>query len=237
MNIKILFDNNSKNNDFLSGWGVSYLIDDHILFDTGEDFEKLFHNMKKLAVSIDDITKIVISHEHWDHTGGLRGILERRKESTRVYICSNSSKEFKDEISKYDVELIEINNAQEIESNVYSTGQMICKYKGSGLAEQSLILKTDKGVSVITGCAHSGIIKILGYVQNDFKETMNFIMGGFHLKDLNAKELDNVIGQLNKIEFNKICPMHCTGEKTLDLLYQRFGYKVVEAKSGDVIKI
>jgi 7,8-dihydropterin-6-yl-methyl-4-(beta-D-ribofuranosyl)aminobenzene 5'-phosphate synthase len=232
MNIKVLFDNYSKDKDFLIGWGVSCLIDEHILFDTGEDFEKLFHNMKKMDVSIKDITKIIISHEHWDHTGGLWGILEKRKELTKVYICSNSSKDFKNEILKYNVELIDINGDLKIEDDIYTTGQIICKYKGSDLFEQALILKTDKGVSVITGCAHPGIIKIVNYAQKNFKEPINFIVGGFHLKDFNDKELDNVMEQLNKIKFNKIVPIHCTGRKAVETIKQNYSDKFMQIKCG-----
>ena len=51
MNIKILYDNYSYSDEYLSGWGFSCLIDNSILFDVGEDFVKLDYNMKKMNVS------------------------------------------------------------------------------------------------------------------------------------------------------------------------------------------
>jgi len=48
---------------------------ENILFDTGAKGKILLNNIEKLDVDIEKISKIVISHEHWDHYGGLKALV------------------------------------------------------------------------------------------------------------------------------------------------------------------
>ena len=64
-----------------SDHGQSFLIsmgDEHIIFDLGQKSHILLHNMAELQISPDSITKLVLSHGHIDHTGGLPDFLEKR---------------------------------------------------------------------------------------------------------------------------------------------------------------
>ena len=59
--------------------GASYLIEFNryrILFDTGPNPEVILHNMRLLNIEPSSIDYIVISHSHYDHTGGLKGLLD-----------------------------------------------------------------------------------------------------------------------------------------------------------------
>ena len=64
MDIKVLFESRKASRPSLVGWGVSYLVDNQILFDAGERFAYLSRNMHAMGVSIGDIRSVVISHEH-----------------------------------------------------------------------------------------------------------------------------------------------------------------------------
>jgi len=77
MKITIVYDNNAREG-LKKGWGFSCLIEDDkkILFDTGDDSEALLFNMEKLNIKLNEIDIIVLSHEHWDHAGGLQGLLK-----------------------------------------------------------------------------------------------------------------------------------------------------------------
>ena len=79
MKITIVYDNNAEPG-LKADWGFSALIElnekrEKILFDTGANSEILFYNLKKLNINPKDVDIIVISHRHWDHTGGLKEFL------------------------------------------------------------------------------------------------------------------------------------------------------------------
>ena len=72
MELKILYDNEAMEG-FRSGFGFSCFVEEKkILFDTGGDMGTLLFNMRKFMINPREIDKIVLSHEHEDHTGGIR---------------------------------------------------------------------------------------------------------------------------------------------------------------------
>ena len=77
MELTVIYDNEVFDGtaDLRKEWGFSCLIDagvEKILFDTGGDGEILLHNMREMGIDPRSIDKVVISHEHWDHNGGLK---------------------------------------------------------------------------------------------------------------------------------------------------------------------
>lgn len=74
--ITILYDNNCLPG-FKASWGFSCLIEtkeNSIIFDTGWDGNILLHNLALAQVKLEEIDMVVLSHSHWDHTGGLTHI-------------------------------------------------------------------------------------------------------------------------------------------------------------------
>ena len=121
MKLKILYDNNARNG-FKAGWGFSCFIktsEANILFDTGWNGYILLHNMKMAEINPKNIDKIIISHSHWDHIGGLNHILELGKQP-EVYIPKSLSNNLKNEIRRY-TNVIEVSEAQEICENIWTT--------------------------------------------------------------------------------------------------------------------
>jgi len=71
---------------FLAEWGLSILIetdDMNILLDTGKSIS-VSHNADTLGIDLSKIDKIVLSHGHYDHTGGLREILRKMKKEVEI---------------------------------------------------------------------------------------------------------------------------------------------------------
>ena len=236
MQIKILFDSVALDNRFTTGWGVSYLVNNRVLFDTGEKPGKLLKNMKNMDVSISDIDAIVISHDHWDHRGGLWGIL-KESPKLKVYTCPNFSKRFKNRVKSYGGQIIEVDKFTQVCKDIYTTGEIKGRYCGKYMAEQSLVLKTPKGISILTGCAHPGIINIVENIKQSISGDTYLIMGGFHLMGTHKKTITSITDKFRQLKIKKVAPSHCTGKNSTKLFKEVYSDNFIEVKVGEVIDI
>ena len=168
MKITVVYDNEVRKAGLRGGHGFSALVEDvevsPLLFDTGADGPALLHNMRELNIDPQDIRIIVISHAHGDHTGGLSEILKMNK-IAELYLPSSFRGAFPGR------KVTVVKRPVQIRENVFSTGEL------EGV-EQSLVFKTDKGIFVLTGCAHPGMESILAAAA-EFGELYG-IAGGFH---------------------------------------------------------
>lgn len=197
MKITIVIDNEADG-ALKKEWGFAALIEsnERILFDTGASKEVLAYNAEKLGIKPQAIDKLVISHDHWDHTGGLDWVLKNKE--LEVYILESFSKQLKEKLRKH--KAIEVKKPSEISNNIYSSGpiQSADKYR---LYEQALFLKSDKEIIVITGCAHPGLERIIEEARK--LGNVKAIIGGFHGFD----KLEVLQG------IKIIAPCHCTAKK------------------------
>jgi len=237
MNIKLLFDSTAINPKFKTGWGFSCLINNHILFDTGSDGEALLNNLRLMNINLSDIHKIIISHEHNDHTGGLWKILENQQ-NIPVYICFGFSQAFKTKIELLKNEPIESQHFQEIDKNIFTTGEIKGFYKGYFTPEQSLVLKTSKGLVIITGCAHPGIINIIKIVKKQFpQENIYLVLGGFHLGAKSKQEIETIVKNFQSLKVEKIAPLHCSGDNARKIFKKYYGNNFIDLKVGETLNI
>jgi len=149
MKITIIYDNKIAKNikGLKAGWGFSCFIqtkEKNILFDMGWDGDILISNMKLLDIDPKDINLAVISHNHWDHCGGLARVLNLNK-NLEVYVPKSFSNHLKKEIKKRANIFYEIRQSKEIYPGVYTTGEiegslLIGKTRIS-IKEQSLIFQ------------------------------------------------------------------------------------------------
>ncbi len=215
--ITIVYNNEAKTG-LKSGWGFSSLIESDnkkILFDTGCEGAGLVYNLKQLGHNTGDIDIVVLSHQHWDHTGGLFNLLELNND-LEVFALKSFSEHMKQEIRKR-AKLNEVVNEEKISSDIFTTGII-----ENNPDEQSLILKTSKGIVVVVGCSHPGVDKILDIAKKYGK--IYAIIGGFH----GFSNLDS----LNDIEIIGAC--HCT--QHIDEIRERFPKQFREIEAGDIIE-
>ncbi len=236
MKISILFDKEAINTDLHTGWGVSFLIDNRVLFDTGENAKRLIDNMKQLGIEMDVIEAIVISHDHWDHTGGLWEILKRRR--LKVYGCPNFSEEFKWRVKELNSEFIEVDKLTQVSPAIYISGEISGHYAGAGIAEQAVIIKSERGISVLTGCSHPGIVKILEKIKSEFPgERLYLVAGGFHLIDRDARLIKIMVEEFKKMGVSKVGPTHCTGRKAEDIFKAEYKNDFIPIRVGQTLEV
>ncbi len=235
MQIKILFDKNSKN--LCSGWGVSFLIDNKVLFDTGEKGEWLLKNMEALKVDINKIEAVVISHDHWDHWGGLWDLLQKKK-GMLVYICPRFSRKFKDSADKLGARIIEVEKFTQILPDIFSTGEIAGTYQGNYMPEQALVLKTSHGITIITGCAHPGILKIVEETKTKFPdEPIYFVLGGFHLMESDKRKIEIIVKTFKEMKIERVGPTHCSGPEAEALFKKEYGNNFMHVIVGETLEI
>lgn len=106
------------------------------------------------------------------------------------------------------------------------------------LDDQSLILDTDKGLILILGCAHSGMINIINHVVNKTgKGKFYAVLGGTHLDFLTPEQLEESIKSLKEMEIEKIGVSHCTGMRAAFRLHQEFGDRFFYGCVGSVLEV
>ncbi len=237
MQLRVIFDKYASDKNLQTGWGVSFLINDKILFDTGEDGKLLINNMESLKVKFDKLEAVVISHDHWDHTGGLWEILKRR-ENIDIYTCPNFSSDFKERVKIFNGKLIENTGLTKIAKDVYVTGEIAGKYTGGYIPEQALAVRTNKGISIITGCAHPGILVMVKNIKNIFpKENFYLVCGGFHLMDKERQTIEPIAKEFKRLEIKKVGATHCTGDEAEKIFKDEYKQDFVTVKVGQTIEI
>ncbi len=217
MKIKIIAVGSTSRERAAGHWGVSFLVGQDVLFDTFGLPAVLQKNMKKLDIDSSRIRHIVISHNHWDHISGLWDIILKNKNAT-VYLCPNSVEGLREKIREFGAELIQPPGFLEIKERIFTTGEIIGKYDGRPMCEQALVVKSRRGLVIITGCAHPGIVPMVEKVRDHFGEKIYMVMGGFHLLDKDRDEIGAVIRKFKSLRITKIGPTHCTGDLATNLM-------------------
>ncbi|MBR5825700.1 MAG: MBL fold metallo-hydrolase [Clostridia bacterium] len=99
--------------------------------------------------------------------------------------------------------------------------------------EQSLILRTEKGLVILNSCSHIGVENIINEVREAFPdEKIAAYIGGLHLYRSDESDVLSLADTMKKLGIEKIYTGHCTGEKAFDILKNELGDKLVQLKVG-----
>ena len=219
MKITIIYDNEAAVEGLKADWGFACLVEAHgarMLFDTGASGPILLGNMKRLRIEPAMIDEVFISHDHWDHTGGLADFLAARPvrcyvpascaEPTGAPACAAADRR----------EVVRVEAPIEIHGGVYSTGEL-------GGFEQSLLVDSGAGIVVVAGCSHPGVGAILEAASERGKPRA--LVGGLHgFSDF------ALLGDLEIV-----CPTHCTQHESK--IKELYPGKYVKGGAGTAIEV
>jgi 7,8-dihydropterin-6-yl-methyl-4-(beta-D-ribofuranosyl)aminobenzene 5'-phosphate synthase len=230
----ILYDNYLHKEGTKPDWGFSCLIEGTektILFDTGTQPQILLHNVDALGVDLKKVDQIVISHDHGDHTGGLSAVLERNPAVT-VFFPVSFPPEFGRRIEHSGAKVQTVDRPTEICRNVHLTGEM-----GDRIKEQSLVIDTPRGIIVVTGCSHPGIVSILERAREIRDKPIRLVFGGFHLGNTSEAAMQKIIARFKDLKVEQCGATHCTGDVQIAMFKAAFGDDYVPMGTGRVIEI
>ena len=229
-----VYDNNLYDSRLKTGWGFSCLAktkDRTILFDTGADSLTLLANMEKLGLKPKEIDFVVLSHIHGDHVDGLWGLLEKNNQ-LKIFIPASFPDSFREKIEAYGATYQDVKGAIRLMEKIYSTGEL-----GMAVREQALVIETERGLVVLTGCAHPGVVNLVRKAKEYVGKEIYLVLGGFHLGSTPDKEIRQIIVELKNLGVKKIAPCHCSGDRARQLFKESFGEDYLENGVGRIINL
>ncbi len=255
MKISILTDNNPGGN-IGAEHGLSYYVEHEgtkILIDTGQS-DLFLRNALLMGIDLKERDLIILSHGHFDHGNGLAHLsggrllchpgcfVKRYRTVDHTYIGLKNSR---DEIAeKFD--LILSKDPYRVSDSILFLGEIprITDFESQQTAfsfedgtadyvmdDSAVALQTDKGLFVITGCGHAGVVNTLEHARNVTGEQRIFgIMGGFHLKKRDRQTFET-IHYLRRNRVEHVIPSHCTALPSLMAFAEYF--QIQSVKTGD----
>jgi 7,8-dihydropterin-6-yl-methyl-4-(beta-D-ribofuranosyl)aminobenzene 5'-phosphate synthase len=282
--ITTLIENTAGWVNVLGEWGLSMLVETDdltILSDTGTS-EATARNARGLGVSLRNVDVVVISHGHFDHTGGLLDLLpligkpvdvmghpdmwarkyayhpghkvcEYNTEANYEYIGIPFARE---QAEKWGARFVLGSEPVWLSDTVVTSGEVPMRteyetidpalmvlengeYKPDPLADdQSIFIKTDKGLVAVLGCAHRGVVNhLLRGQELTGIDKVYAVIGGTHLGPASRDRIDKTIRELRRMEVQKVAASHCTGLKAACALDHEFGDSFVFNNAGTRITL
>jgi 7,8-dihydropterin-6-yl-methyl-4-(beta-D-ribofuranosyl)aminobenzene 5'-phosphate synthase len=218
-----------------------------ILFDTGQS-GLFLQNAQKLGINIEDIDTLVLSHGHYDHTGGLYPFLEKNSKAkvyakkdifTPKYHGHNRFIGTRRNETLLKDKLIYVDTITEIDENVFImpnitiTNPTDTHFQGLNKKvdnefvpdefddELFIVMKRNEQINIVTACSHRGITNICTTATEYFKLPVGLILGGFHMKECTTEQYMEITDYLRLLCPKSVGVCHCTGfEKYADMYHE-----------------
>lgn len=263
MKVTILNDNRSSGSRFVCEHGLSVLLQwdgKSLLLDTGQT-DKYVKNAEALHIDLSAVDACVLSHGHYDHSGGL-AYLDRRipiyigKGATQVrYSLSSVMKKAngmpRPEILR-EFEVHEVEGVLRLDDEVTlfalpedapaNPHLVVDGEKGGNVPDRFgdeifTLVRTGGCTLLFGGCTHHGLEQLLAYVREHLGvEKLSAFVGGLHLSGQPAEVIaQQADAALRHLHVERWIVNHCTGAEALMYWRDRFG--ALDGYSGTVIEI
>ncbi len=241
-----------------------------LLFDTGQG-QTLLHNARRMHRDLARVRRVVLSHGHHDHVGGLAPLLRetgskevwahpgiftsryRLKDTgERIPIGTpHSREEFEAMGASFELST----SSREMAPGMRLTGEVprrsgfergdagiYCDEAGCAPDlvpdDQSMVLETRKGLVIILGCCHAGLINTLEHVASlTGRRDVYAVIGGTHLGFCGREQLEKTVATLSEWRVKKLAVSHCTGFAASALLARELPKEFHLAQVGYTLEI
>ena len=236
----------------------------HILFDTGQT-DLYVHNAQKMGIDLSKADRLVLSHGHYDHSGGLpfypcwehgpRLIAHPAAFQTQIKTGEDGRSEnigppwqqadFPDIVRHIvpNTHTLQISDCCYACANIPATRsfemEAAKQFMIKGISdEQFLVIDRPHGLVVIVGCSHPGIISCLDFAEKCFPgKSIAAVIGGMHLADVSQERLNLTVQAFEDKAIPMLVPLHCTGTQAIHFMHNKLGDRVHLAQTGDVLEI
>jgi 7,8-dihydropterin-6-yl-methyl-4-(beta-D-ribofuranosyl)aminobenzene 5'-phosphate synthase len=274
LKITTLSENTAAGPGCTAEWGLSIFIqtdDMNLMLDTGAGLATL-RNAEKAELPLKTVKKIVLSHAHADHSGGIRDVLQRtsrpeviahpavwvpkykkmEKDPAPVY---NGIPFAREELEKY-ADFTLSKDPVRITDTILTTGEVERQTEFETIEpyffrkeqdrlvpddfpdDRALIFKTDKGLVIVSGCAHRGIVNTILHARKITGENrVHTVIGGTHLYPKKDVQIEQTVRALNELGVEHIGVSHCTGLTAAMQLRQSFGDRFFLNNAGNQMTI
>jgi len=264
-----------------------------ILWDTGGSEVALIENMRRMELDFGAITKIALSHGHWDHYAAMTAVLNEMKlspkskewiegvneaelaiwlEKDQIPIIAHPAA-FRERWRKKDdgtlvgpflpppegrwkaagAMIIHSEGPYELAPGCWTTGTVPrLSFEESGRPkdrfyregadfvpddldeDQAIVINLkDKGLILLSGCAHAGIVNTIEYARRfTGVERVYAVIGGFHLARSKEDEIDQTITYIKDLRLTYVIPSHCTGFRAISQFAREMPDAFIEGVVG-----
>ena len=250
--------------------GLSFWIEyngNHILFDTGQT-NIIVNNAKQMGVNLTETDTVILSHGHYDHTGGIPSVFAVNENATlylhpksidakyskkpnrvKVVGMSKATREVIDSMAAKG-KIVMTESTTEVVPDLFVTGTIprktsfedtggdfyldeCCAVVDEMIDDQAIYFKTKKGLVVLLGCAHSGVVNTLDYISSLTGEKRIYaVLGGMHLAKASPKRMDRTIEAIKRYDVQELGPAHCTGNNAMEQFKKVFSDQYFECTVG-----
>ena len=231
--LTVVYDNVPYRKGLLTDWGFACLVEGlekTILFDSGRYYNPLMSNLLKLQIDPQEIEQLFISHDHPDHVGGTLKMVETNN-NLNVTLIGSFPSGFKKLVKKRGAGVTEIGQPQIFSKTSLSSGEMRSAVKN----EHALIILTDKGSIIITGCAHPGVVEIVERAKKITNKEIILLVGGFHLLMDSGSSIQKKAARLQELGVRHVAPSHCSGGEAREVFAKVYGDKFIKSGLGRTI--
>lgn len=265
MNVTAVIENTVFKKGLEAEHGLSILMnlgDRSLLIDCGQT-DACMRNLQRLPIDPTSIEMVVITHGHYDHTGGLSFFMEQAP-SLPIYLSAQALQpKYRDGIyigmpksltqgnfvsiaepvQKIDEQIYLISKIEQhfpvdTAMNGFTTDRNGQNVQDLFVDEIAIAVKYNGGLAVISGCSHTGATNIIETVQQRLQMNVTAFIGGLHLQDVTSgAKIDHMIEYFNRSSVKHIITGHCTGIASYAELRCRCAAQVDYISTGKTIEI